>query len=73
MLEESEEGPIVTEEVMEIGPTSIDVTNKPVSIGPTSIDVIDEQLSTTEIPPAEQQAIFAHMVCQFTKYIFSVP
>jgi hypothetical protein len=55
MLEESEEGPIVTEEVMEIGPTSIDVTNKPVSIGPTSIDVIDGQLSTTEIPPAEQQ------------------
>jgi hypothetical protein len=62
MLEESEEGPIVTEEVMnkpseemEIGPTSIDVTNKPVSIGPTSIDVIDEQLSTTEIPPVEQQ------------------
>jgi hypothetical protein len=62
MLEESEEGPIVTEEVMnkpseemEIGPTSIDVTNRPVSIGPTSIHVIEEQLSTTEIPPAEQQ------------------
>lgn len=62
MLEESEEGPIMTEEVMnksleerEIGPTSIDVTDESVSIGPTSIDVTDVQPPATEIPSAEQQ------------------
>src|SRR5918996_3393980 len=62
MLEESEEGPIMTEEVInksleerEIGPTSIDVTNESVSIGPTSIDVTDVQPPATEIPSVEQQ------------------
>jgi hypothetical protein len=61
MLEEVEEGSIVTEEIEKpleenkVGPTSIDVTDEPVSIGPTSIDVTDEQASIVETPLAEQQ------------------
>jgi len=47
MWEEREEGSIMTEEV-----------DKPLEeseVGPTSIDVTDEQLSTVETPPTEQQ------------------
>jgi len=42
-------------EEIDVGPTSIDVTDDRVSIGPTSIDVTDEQASILETPPAEQQ------------------
>ena len=42
-------------EEIEVGPTSIDVTDERISIGPTSIDVTDEQPSTVEAPSAEQQ------------------
>ena len=47
MLEEVEEGSIMTEEI-----------ERPLEeseVGPTSIDVTDEQASTVETPPAEQQ------------------
>ena len=61
MLEEGEEGFIMTEDMSrpleerEVGPTSIDVTDDQISIGPTSIDVTDEQASILETPPVEQQ------------------
>ena len=42
-------------EEIDVGPTSIDVTDNRVSIGPNSIDVTDEQASILETPPAEQQ------------------
>ena len=42
-------------EEIEVGPTSIDVTDERISIGPTSIDVTDEQPSIVEAPSAEQQ------------------
>jgi hypothetical protein len=62
LWEEGEEGSIITEEMdkpleeIEVGPTSIDVTDERIPIGPTSIDVTDEQPSTVEAsPPAKQQ------------------
>jgi hypothetical protein len=61
MLEEVEEGSLMTEETdnpleeNELGPTSIDVTDQRISIGPTSIDVTDEQASIVKTSPAEQQ------------------
>jgi hypothetical protein len=60
MLEEVEEGSLMTEETdnpleeNELGPTSIDVTDQRISIGPTSIDVT-EQASIVKTSPAEQQ------------------
>jgi hypothetical protein len=61
MLEEVEEGSLMTEETdnpleeNELGPASIDVTDQRISIGPTSIDVTDEQASIVKTSPAEQQ------------------
>jgi chemotaxis protein histidine kinase CheA len=61
MLGDEEEGSNMIEgvdnplEEVNVGPTSLDVTDDRVSIGPTSIDVTDEQASILETPPAEQQ------------------
>jgi hypothetical protein len=75
MLEEGEEGSVMTEEIdrpleeSEVGPTPIDVTDEPVSIGPTSIDFRSLFLTSSSCTHSSSSRFYLQFFILFRCYL----